>query len=81
MPDVAPTNVKLKLHNASTAMVSWSAPALAALHGDLTGYKVEIFTNNSLVTNFTLEPTARSLMLNNITSDVIYSVRLAAFNR
>ena len=51
------------------------------LHGDLTGFKVEIFTNNTLVTNFTLEPSAQSLILNNITTDVIYSVRLAAFNR
>ena len=62
-------------------MVSWTRPTLEELQGDMTGFKVEIFTNNSLVANFTLEPAASSLMLNNITTDVIYSVRLAMFNR
>ena len=81
VPDQAPTNVQMRLVNSTTAMVSWVAPVLAALHGDMTGYKVEILANNTMVTNFTLEPRSRSLMLNNITTDVIYSVRLAAFNR
>ena len=67
--------------NASSALVTWVSPRVEHLHGDLTGFKVEIFTNNTLVTNFTLEPSAQSLILNNITTDVIYSVRLAAFNR
>ena len=44
-------------------------------------YKVEIFTNNTLVTNFTLEPAATSLLLNNLTTGVIYTVSLAVFNR
>ena len=73
--------MKLQLVNVSSAVVTWVSPAVAHLHGDLTGFKVEIFTNNTLVTNFTLEPSAQSLILNNITTDVIYSVRLAAFNR
>ena len=81
MPDLAPSNVQLRLVNSSSAAVTWTRPAVAALHGDLTGFKVEIFTDSSLVTNFTLEPGAESLMLNNITTDVVYSVRLAAFNR
>ena len=81
VPDIPPTNIRLKLTNATTALVTWTKPDLADLHGDMTGYKVEIFTNNSLVANFTLEPTASSLMLNNITTNVIYSVRLAVFNR
>ena len=81
MPDIPPTNVRLKLANATSAVVSWTRPALGELYEDMTGYKVEIFTNNSLVANFTLEPSASSLMLNNITTDVIYSVRLAVFNR
>ena len=81
VPDFAPTNLKLQLLNSSSAVVTWTRPSLDNLHGDLTGYKMEIFTNNTLVTNFTLEPSAQSLMLNNITSGVIYSVRLATFNR
>ena len=81
MPDLAPSNVQLRLVNSSSAAVSWTRPAAAALHGDLTGFKVEIFTGGSLVTNFTLEPGAEFLLLNNITTDVVYSVRLAAFNR
>ena len=81
VPDFAPTNLKLKLLNSSSAVVTWTKPSTDSLHGDLTGYKMEIFTNNTLVTNFTLEPSAQSLMLNNITSGVIYSVRLATFNR
>ena len=55
----------------------WTRPRLEYI----TGFKVEIFINSSLVTNFTLEPGSVSLILNNITTDVIYSVRLAAFNR
>ena len=78
---MSPANVKLQLLNTTSAVVMWTRPSLAQLHGDLTGYKMEIFTDNSLVTNFTLEPAATSLMLNNITSGVIYSVRIAAFNR
>ena len=57
--------------------MTWTRPRLEYI----TGFKVEIFINSSLVTNFTLEPGSVSLILNNITTDVIYSVRLAAFNR
>ena len=81
MPALPPTQVRLKLANATSAVVSWARPAVAELYEDMTGYKVEIFINNSLVANFTLEPSASSLMLNNITTDVIYTVRLAVFNR
>ena len=81
VPDTPPTNIRLELTNTTTAMVSWTRPTLKELQGEMTGFKVEIFTNSSLVANFTLEPAASSLMLNNITTDVIYSVRLAMFNR
>ena len=81
MPDSYPSNVELKLLNSTAAVVQWRKPNTLSLNGELTGYKVEIFTNNTLVTNFTLEPAATSLLLNNLTTGVIYTVRLAAFNR
>ena len=80
-PDSYPSSVELKLLNSTAAVVQWRKPNTLSLNGELTGYKVEIFTNNTLVTNFTLEPAATSLLLNNLTTGVIYTVRLAAFNR
>ena len=81
VPDSYPANVELKLLNSTAAVVQWRKPNTLSLNGELTGYKVEIFTNKTLVTNFTLEPAATTLLLNNLTTGVIYTVRLAAFNR
>ena len=80
-PDSYPANIELKLLNSTAAVVQWRKPNTLSLNGELTGYKVEIFTNKTLVTNFTLEPAATTLLLNNLTTGVIYTVRLAAFNR
>ena len=81
MPGSYLSNIEFKLVNSSAAVVQWRKPSTQSLNGDLTGYKVEIFTNNTLVTNFTLEPAATSLLLNNLTTGVIYTVSLAVFNR
>lgn len=81
VPESSPTDVELKLLNSTTAVVYWRKPSQADINGKLTGFKIEIFSNSSLVTNFTLEPTATSLLLSNLTKSVIYTVRLAAFNR
>ncbi len=45
------------------------------------GYKLVILTNSSLVGNLSLEADTTSLMLNNLTSGSIYSLRIAAVNR
>ena len=81
VPESSPTEVELKLLNSTAAVAYWRRPSQANLNGELTGFKIEIFSNNSLVTNFTLEPSATSLLLSNLTKSVIYTVRLAAFNR
>ena len=81
VPESSPTEVELKLLNSTAAVAYWRRPSQADLNGELTGFKIEIFSNNSLVTNFTLEPSATSLLLSNLTKSVIYTVRLAAFNR
>ena len=81
MPEVSPSEVELKLLNSTAAVAYWRRPSQPDLNGELTGFKIEIFSNNSLVTNFTLEPSATSLLLSNLTKSVIYTVRLAAFNR
>ena len=81
VPESSPTEVELKLLNSTAAVAYWRRPSQSNLNGELTGFKIEIFSNNSLVTNFTLEPSATSLLLSNLTKSVIYTVRLAAFNR
>ena len=81
MPGSYPSNIEFKLVNSTAAVVQWRKPSTQSLNGEMTGYKVEIFTNNTLVTNFTLEPAATSLLLNNLTTGVIYTVSLAVFNR
>ena len=80
-PDTFPGEVELKLYNSTAAVVYWRRPAQANLNGELTGYKIEIFSNDSMVTNLTLEATATSLLLSNLTTAAIYTVRLAVFNR
>ena len=81
VPESSPSEVELKLLNSTAAVAYWRRPSQPNLNGELTGFKIEIFSNNSLVTNFTLEPSATSLLLSNLTKSVIYTVRLAAFNR
>ena len=81
VPGTYPSNIEFKLVNSTAAVVQWRKPSEQSLNGELTGYRVEIFTNNTLVTNFTLEPAATSLLLNNLTTGVIYTVTLAVFNR
>lgn len=81
VPETSPSNVELKLHNSTAAVAYWHRPSQDSLNGKLMGYKIEIYSNNSLVTNFTLDPSATSLLLSNLTTAVIYKVRLAAFTR
>ena len=80
-PEVFPRTVELKLVNSTSAVVKWMKPLKDGINGQLTGFKMEIFANQIIITNFTLEPTATSLILSNLTKGVIYSVRIAAFNR
>ncbi len=93
VPSEPPEDMTLQLFNSSTAIVMWSPPDARSLNGDLRGYKVIIEAANKTPppeaeeakphewSNFTLDQDVTSLQLDNLTSDLTYYVRIAAYNR
>ena len=60
-----------------------SSPYSRDLNGDLQGFKVIVgsFNSSNLWSNFTLDSDVTSLQLDNLTSEEIYWVKIAAYNR
>ena len=82
-PASAPEDVAVQLFNSTTAVVLWGPPNSRDLNGDLQGFKVIVGSLNSsnLFSNFTLDSDVSSLQLDNLTSEEIYWVKIAAYNR
>ena len=61
----------------------WGPPNKRELHGDLQGYKVIIRSQNTshYWNNFTLDSDITSLLLENLTVEEVYWVKVAAYNR
>ena len=83
VPAAPPEDVAVQLFNSTSALILWGAPNSRDLNGDLQGFKVIVgFQNSShFWSNFTLDSEVTSLQLNNLTSDEVYWVKIAAYNR
>ena len=81
VPASAPEDVKVQELNSSTALVQWKAPSEKDLNGDLKGFKVLVEVNETENMNFTLEPSVHSLILNNVSTSNVYTVKVGAYNR
>ena len=61
----------------------WGPPNQRDLHGDLQGYKVIVGLRNTTQfwNNYTLDSEVTSLLLENLTTEEVYWVKVAAYNR
>lgn len=73
----------MQIFNSSSAIILWGPPHVRDLNGELQGYKVIVGSQNSSsnLSNFTLSSEVTSLQLDNLTSQTIYWVKIAAYNR
>ena len=83
VPASTPEDVTIQLYNSTSALIMWGPPNKRELHGDLQGYKVIIRSQNTshYWNNFTLDSDITSLLLENLTAEEVYWVKVAAYNR
>ncbi|CAB4068857.1 ROBO2 [Lepeophtheirus salmonis] len=83
VPSSSPDRIKIRLVNVSTGLIQWHTPPSRDLNGDLSGFKVLIFVNSSLESNYTLEPDVNSFLITELSSDfeTAYGAKVAAYNR
>lgn len=71
------------MYNLTAGWVRWAAPPAQHHNGNLYGYKIEVSAGNTMkvLANMTLNATTTSVLLNNLTTTAVYSVRLNAFTK
>ncbi|XP_050311425.1 roundabout homolog 2-like [Anthonomus grandis grandis] len=79
VPTEPPTHMEALLLNSTAVKLKWKPPAPSALNGDLEGYKLELKTNDSATPRVISVGSAPSYLLGNLSSGVLYYVRVAAF--
>lgn len=71
------------MYNLTAGWVRWTPPPSQHHNGNLYGYKIEVSAGNTMkvLANMTLNATTTSVLLNNLTTTAVYSVRLNAFTK
>jgi len=71
------------MYNLTAGWVRWAPPPAQHHNGNLYGYKIEVSAGNTIkvLANMTLNATTTSVLLNNLTTTAVYSVRLNAFTK
>ncbi|XP_071052256.1 protein sax-3-like isoform X2 [Onthophagus taurus] len=82
VPSKSPSNMEAMLVNSTSVYLKWLIPSDESINGELQGFKVEIKPNitnsKSEVITTDREPT---LLLSNLLSGLLYTVKVAAFTR
>lgn len=83
VPSAPPDNIQIGMYNLTAGWVRWAAPPAQHHNGNLYGYKIEVSAGNTMkvLANMTLNATTTSVLLNNLTTTAVYSVRLNAFTK
>lgn len=71
------------MYNQTAGWVRWTPPPAQHHNGNLYGYKIEVSAGNTMkvLANMTLNATTTSVLLNNLTTGAVYSVRLNSFTK
>jgi len=71
------------MYNQTAGWVRWTPPPSQHHNGNLYGYKIEVSAGNTMkvLANMTLNATTTSVLLNNLTTGAVYSVRLNSFTK
>ncbi|XP_017959892.1 protein sax-3 isoform X1 [Drosophila navojoa] len=83
VPSAPPDNIQIGMYNLTAGWVRWTPPPAQHHNGNLYGYKIEVSAGNTMkvLANMTLNATTTSVLLNNLTTTAVYSVRLNAFTK
>ncbi|KAM8711248.1 hypothetical protein ACLKA7_000395 [Drosophila subpalustris] len=83
VPSAPPDNIQIGMYNLTAGWVRWTPPPSQHHNGNLYGYKIEVSAGNTMkvLANMTLNATTTSVLLNNLTTTAVYSVRLNAFTK
>ncbi|XP_022231889.2 protein sax-3 isoform X1 [Drosophila obscura] len=83
VPSAPPDNIQIGMYNQTAGWVRWTPPPAQHHNGNLYGYKIEVSAGNTMkvLANMTLNSTTTSVLLNNLTTGAIYSVRLNCFTK
>ncbi|EDW74310.1 uncharacterized protein Dwil_GK21847 [Drosophila willistoni] len=83
VPSAPPDTIQIGMYNQTAGWVRWSPPPTQHHNGNLYGYKIEVSAGNTMkvLANMTLNATTTSVLLNNLTSGAVYSVRLNCFTK
>ncbi|ENN71106.1 hypothetical protein YQE_12039, partial [Dendroctonus ponderosae] len=79
VPHEPPINMEALLLNSTAVWLKWKPPP--SIHGELEGYKIEVKTNGSLTPTLINVGTAPTFLLGNLTSGVVYYIKVAASTR
>ncbi|XP_049767868.1 roundabout homolog 2-like [Schistocerca cancellata] len=79
-PSASPENVRVRRLNATAASIFWDPVAPEYLNGMLQGYNVLVMVNGSSVfAHLSVNASTASVLLNNLTSDNVYTVQVSAY--
>ncbi|XP_030384550.1 roundabout homolog 2 isoform X2 [Scaptodrosophila lebanonensis] len=83
VPSAPPDNIQIGMYNLTAGWVRWTQPPPQHHNGNLYGYKIEVSAGSTMkvLANMTLNATTTSVLLNNLTTGAIYSVRLNSFTK
>lgn len=83
VPSAPPDNIQIGMYNQTAGWVRWTPPPSQHHNGNLYGYKIEVSAGNTMkvLANMTLNATTTSVLLNNLTTGAVYSVRLNSFTK
>lgn len=81
VPSEPPSNMEAHLLNSTAVKLKWKSPSLASLHGEIQGYKLEVKRNDTDTFSLINVGTAPSYLLGNLSSGILYYVKIAAFTR
>lgn len=80
VPSAPPMAINVKAINASCALLEWTAPPEDSQNGQIRGYRVQIYENNTvLYANLTLDASFNSVVLYNLSFTSYYSIRALAY--
>ncbi|CAG2102104.1 unnamed protein product [Medioppia subpectinata] len=80
VPTGAPEKLTVKAVNLTAATIEWTPPAPEHRNGNLLGYNIHVLGNGSaLHSNITVNSSISAIVLYNLTTGAVYSVRALAF--
>lgn len=80
VPSSPPLNIRVKAINSSCALLEWFPPAEESQNGQIKGYHLQIYENETyLYANLTLDASYSSIVLYNLSLSSLYTIRALAY--